>query len=196
MTRRRAHRHADIKGLFLYLGAYLLGISALAQTDTPLQNLSPSPKGQPEIFVGCLIAVGRQFQLSDEEDNDYLLTGRTSGPEKYPGEEISVQGTKDESARSIVVVSFKEVFRAPDPKLSSTLSDPSKWDLHRTRSGPLVFEPGVAEYGNHRRIEPKTAGLQEFGRGADIRGGRGTDVQSFIMSEPIPPVRSFLIGHR
>ncbi|MGA8501065.1 MAG: hypothetical protein WB683_05925, partial [Candidatus Sulfotelmatobacter sp.] len=122
------------------MACLLVSFSALAQTGTP-QNPGASSDHQ-EIVVGCLGGSQGEFQLSDEEGNVYVLTGRTSGLEKYGGEEISVQGTKDDDTKplpSFSVASFKEIFRAPSPKLSPAFSDPSKWDLHTNSEFGIKF---------------------------------------------------------
>jgi hypothetical protein len=142
MAVQPAHLPGNIGGFTSCLGACLLvSFSALAQTSPP-QGPAASPADQQETVVGCLGSPQGEFQLSDEEGNVYQLTGRTSGLEKYRGEEISVQGTRHEDTKplpSFNVASLKEIFRAPSPKLSPAFSDPSKWDLHTNSEFGIKF---------------------------------------------------------
>jgi hypothetical protein len=143
MAARPALLRGNIAALVPCLGACLLaGISAFAQTERTPQSPSAAPADHQDTVVGCLVDAQEALQLFDEEENVYVLTGRTSGLEKYAGSEISVQGTKDENAKplpSLNVTSFKEIFRAPEPKLSPAFSDPSNWDSHTNSELGIKF---------------------------------------------------------
>jgi hypothetical protein len=128
MTIRFARRHSNIERALLWGGACLLVYtSALAQTGEPSQAPSPSQKNEGLAVVGCLVGNPGAFTLFNSEGNVYGLTGRTSGLEKYEGDEMSVHGTKDESNQTIEVSSFKEIYRAPNPGLISSFRNRSNW---------------------------------------------------------------------
>ncbi|MGA9978168.1 MAG: hypothetical protein WBQ08_06000 [Candidatus Sulfotelmatobacter sp.] len=140
MTIRLARRHSNIERALQWGGACLLVYtSALAQGRTPPQVPSASQKNEGQPVVGCLAGTPGAFTLSDSEGNVYGLTGRTSGLEKYAGDEISVQGTKDESTQTLEVSSFKEIFRAPGPRLSSSFSNRSNWGTQTNRKFGIKF---------------------------------------------------------
>ncbi len=128
MAIRFARWYSNIEKALLWGGACLLVYtSAVAQAGRPPQDPSASPKNEDLAVVGCLAGTPGVFQLSDSQGNVYSLTGRTSGLEKYAGDEISVQGTKDESTQTLEISSFKKVFRAPGPRLNSSFSNRSHW---------------------------------------------------------------------
>ena len=52
---------------------------------------------------------------------------------------MSVQGTKDESTQTLEVRNFKEIFRAPDPRLSPSFSNRSNWGTHTNRKFGIQF---------------------------------------------------------
>jgi hypothetical protein len=122
--------------LALYLGVCVFGCSSpLAQA-----NKNPAaPDGRPEgmanevTVVGCLSGSPEALLLSDSEGSVFRLTGRTPALAKHVGEEISVRGTKDEdtdSITSVAVTSVTEVFKAPEPRLSSSFRNSSNWRAH------------------------------------------------------------------
>jgi hypothetical protein len=119
--------------LALYLGVCVFGCSsALAQTNRKPASLDDQPVGKTNevTVVGCLSGSPEAFMLSDSEGFVYRLTGRTPELAKRVGEEISVRGTKDEdtdSITSLAVTSVTEVFKAPEPRLSSSFRDSSNW---------------------------------------------------------------------
>jgi hypothetical protein len=128
------------RGLCCWGGACLLVYtSALAQAGGPPQDPSRSQKNEGLAVVGCLAGTLGAFDLSDSEGYVYRLTGRTSGLEKYAGDEISVQGTKDENTQSLEVKDFKEIFRAPEPRLSPSFSNRSNWGTHTNRKFGIQF---------------------------------------------------------
>ena len=140
MAIRLARSHPAIERALLCGEACLfVYISALAQSGRPRQDPSPSQKNEVLAFVGCLGGPPGAFQLSDSEGYVYSLTGRTSGMEKYAGDEISVQGTKDESTQTLEVRNFKEIFRAPDPKLGPWFSNRSNWGTQTNRKFGIQF---------------------------------------------------------
>ena len=140
MAIRFARRNSNPERAFLWGGACLLVYaSALGQVGRPRQDPSASQKSQGSAVVGCFSGTPGAFQLSDSEGYLYRLTGRTSGLEKCAGAEISIQGTKDESAQTLEVSSFKEIFRAPGPKLSSSFNNRSNWSTQTNRKFGVKF---------------------------------------------------------
>lgn len=105
-------------------------LTVFAQSDNASNDSSGFNQSETEGILGCLVGSHGEFEFTDSNGNVYLLTGNTAGLEKYAGAEISIEGSTHQDSKpfpTIDVIHFKEVFRAPKPKLSTKFADPSNW---------------------------------------------------------------------
>lgn len=185
--RLRAPR-ACLQRCFTCLGTLLLTcILVLAQVNN---SSSPSQLSgdTAEEIVGCLSGGPTEFQLSDAEGYVYSLRGQTDALQHYVGEEISVRGTKQgdkANSPSFIVASVKEVFRAPEPKLSPAIASGANWHTHSIASYAVTFAlPTIPE-------DNSAAG----GLASNFVAERGAiTLGSFILPREIYPDTNFVGG--
>jgi hypothetical protein len=104
---------------------------ALPQTgNEPVSSSNQTADKSEKVTVdGCLYGGPTGYELVNA-DNSYSLKGQTSELQKYVGEEIAVDVVKKEGADyvySLTISGVKEVFKAPQIKLSKTITDPANW---------------------------------------------------------------------
>ena len=124
-----------------FLFIFIIFCFSFAQSLSVIQD-PLNPQAPNEGILGCLSAIHGEFQFTDADGNSYLLTGKTSGLEKHSGEEIRIKGTKEVGSNpfpKIYVTDFKEVFRAPKPKLSDSFIDSSNWRTQTDRKFGINF---------------------------------------------------------
>jgi hypothetical protein len=128
------------------VACFLLVLGSIARTQTGSKEATPSnqvtPAGTETTVDGCLYGGPTEFELSDANGNVYSLHGQNSALQKYVGEEISVQGIEREERDrmySVNVVSVKEVFKAPKPRLSESITDRSNWHTQSSEKYGVKF---------------------------------------------------------
>jgi hypothetical protein len=159
-------------------------------------SIAAGPQGQASAIsvLGCL---DRQqphdFFLSDEEGNLYTLTGVTSDLIKHVGEEIRIEGTRDESTKplpSLHVIGFQQVFTAPSPSLSSSFTNTAAWRTDRNQayglkfSHPESFPNSKAAVSANFPDDDGTATLGSFEMPSEIYAGTNFVGGSFTLSVP------------
>lgn len=157
-------------------------------------SIAAGPQGQASAIsvLGCL---DRQqphdFFLSDEEGNLYTLTGVTSDLIKHVGEEIRIEGTRDESTKplpSLHVIGFQQVFTAPSPSLSSSFTNTAAWRTDRNQayglkfSHPESFPNSKAAVSANFPDDDGTATLGSFEMPSEIYAGTNFVGGSFTLS--------------
>lgn len=114
----------------------------IAQIANPASPRESPSNPAVETIVGCLNGGPTEFQLTDAEGYAYNLQGRIWDLQKYAGEEISVRGTphgpKDTSP-AFTVASVQQVFKAPEPKLSASVTSASNWHVQKNTKYGVQF---------------------------------------------------------
>jgi hypothetical protein len=116
--------------------------SAFAQVSAKQEPPSTdTPDEADEITVdGCLYGGQGNFELVNADDA-FTLRGDLSALKKYVGDEVKVRGKQEGSNRplSLVVSAVTLVFKAPQVRLSKTITDPTNWIFQTNESYGVKF---------------------------------------------------------
>ncbi len=165
ITRSRPHAGDAVACIILL---FLASASTFAQTRaSQVTRSDKTPNEADEITVdGCLYGGQGNFQLVNADDA-FELRGDLSALQKYVGDEVKVRGKQEGSDHvlSLIVAGATLVFKAPQIKLSKTITDPSNWHFHANELYGVKFALPVfpENSGGGQSIFP------------NFRGGNGDD---------------------
>ena len=89
--------------LSVFVDAQIQGIAGSQPSvrTSPNQSTPAFGKGNVIHVLGCLAGHPGNFQITDENENPFTLMGATSDLIQYVGDEIRVEGTKDELTKPL-----------------------------------------------------------------------------------------------
>ena len=152
MVERLMHCLLRARGLAPYLLACFLACSsALAQSNqTPALLQDRSSQKESKITLrGCLAGTpARLYFATTAADGSFILTGHTSGLEKFIGREVSLEGRRGdpipvdgffEPFPSFEVDRIVEVIENRVPSLSPSFSNSSAWHAEKNKTYGVQF---------------------------------------------------------
>jgi len=151
MRKRRVRAFHYIPQIVLVLCGLLAACSsAHGQTETGASTSPDQSEASAETtHTGCLSSNSNVFLLATTTDEgSFVLTGNTTGLEKYVGRELTLEGTRGDDVSvdwdsdpvpSFVVSGIVEVSVTPIPKLDASFADKASWQTERDRQYGVKF---------------------------------------------------------